>query len=71
MMGVKLFGRMKDEILKLRVEDLPQDYFVVTPEDVLALCAVLDGKADLGPVHLAMWDEYVCPEFSPMRILLI
>ena len=71
MLGTKLFARVNDELLNMKVEDLDQNYFVMNPTDVIALCAQLEGKTDKELVHLAMWDDKECPEFSPTRILMI
>jgi hypothetical protein len=29
------------------------------------------GKRDSHPVHFALWDDHDCPDFSPVRALLL
>ena len=68
--GTKLFARVS-EALEIDMDQIAIDYFVVTKDDVPGLCAILDGKNDNEPVHLMMWDDIQCPEFSPTRHLLV
>ena len=68
--GIKLFARV-EEALELTMEQLDSEYFSVTSTDVESLCCMLNGKCDNDWVHLAMWDDKDCPEFSASRALLI
>lgn len=70
LVGIKGFLRI-DEALNLQVEDLPQDYFAVSANNVEALCMTVQGKTDQEKKHLAIWDDKECPDFSPSRTLLI
>ena len=70
LVGIKGFLRI-DEALNLKVEDLPQDYFVVTEHSVEGLCMIVQGKTDQEKQYLAIWDDTECPDFSPARALLI
>ena len=69
-LGIKLFGRV-EEVLEMKVEDLPTGLFVVTDEDVEALVAELQGKCDGSVQNMVMWDDKDCTDFSPVRALLI
>ena len=70
LLGIKGFLRI-DEALHMKVEDLPQDYFVVTQENVEGLCMKVKGKTDDKVQYLAIWDDAECPDFSASRALLI
>ena len=70
LVGIKGFLRI-EEALNLEVEDLPQDYFVVTRENVEGLCMTVQGKTDEDKQYLAIWDDKECPDLSPSRALLI
>ena len=70
LVGIKGFLRI-EEALNLKVEDLPQDYFVVTQHSVEGLCMTVQGKTDQEKQFLAIWDDKECPDFSPARALLI
>ena len=66
--GVRLFLRI-DEVLELTVEQFVTEYFVVTGRDIKGLLVKIQGKRDKKPVHLSLWDDLDCPEFSPLRPL--
>ena len=69
--GVKLFLRV-EEVLNLCLEDFLTKYFVVMETGkVEGLCVSVRGKTDNEAKALVLWDDDVCPEFSPTRALLI
>ena len=45
LVGTKGFLRT-DEVLNLKVEDSPQEYFAVTQNNVEGLCMTVQGKTD-------------------------
>jgi hypothetical protein len=70
LVGIKGFLRT-DEVLNLKVEDLPQEYFAVTQNNVEGLCMTVQGKTDQEKQYLAIWDDKECTDLSPSRALLI
>ena len=70
LVGIKGFLRT-DEVLNLKVEDLPQEYFAVTQNNVEGLCMTVQGKTDQEKEYLAIWDDKECTDLSPSRALLI
>ena len=69
-LGIKLFLRI-DEVLEMKYEQLLEQYFVVSENDVESLLAKIKGKRDSDWLHFALWSDLDCPEFSPVAPLLI
>ena len=68
--GIKGFLRV-EEALSLTVEDFEEKYFVVDKHSVENLAYFVNGKTDHEKCLLACWDDAECPEFSPVRPLLL
>jgi hypothetical protein len=68
--GIKGFLRV-EEALSLTVEDFREKYFVVSENAVKNLAYFVDGKSDHDPCLLACWDDAECPDFSPVRPILL
>lgn len=68
--GIKLFARI-DEVMQLKVEDLPHEFFFVKDGNVEALATKIKGKCDTKVHTMALWDDKECPEFSPSRALMV
>jgi hypothetical protein len=68
--GIKGFLRV-EEALSMTVEDFREQYFVVKENAVKNLAYFVDGKCDHDPCLLACWDDDECPEFLPVRAVLL
>lgn len=68
--GIKLFGRI-DEVITMKVEDFPPDYFAIKDNNVKALATEIKGKCDKETHTMAIWDDTECPEFSAARALIV
>jgi len=60
-----------DEVLNMRYEDFIQKYFVVHDTHVDSLLTSVMGKTDDEWVKLNAWDDFECPDFSPVRMILL
>lgn len=69
-LGSRLFLRI-DEVLDLRVDSFLPKFFLVKEKRVSALMVRIQGKTDATPQHFLVWDHEECPEFSPVRSLLL
>jgi hypothetical protein len=69
LVGTKLFLRI-DEVLNLQMEAFLPHYFVVKSGDVVSLLVEIKGKRDKQKIHFNLTDDDVCPEFSPVRMVL-
>jgi len=71
-LGVKLFLRA-DELIKLKVEAFNQNkhLFIVHPNSVRTLSVTIQGKNDPVPSTLKLYRDDECPEFCPVRHLLV
>jgi hypothetical protein len=68
--GVKLFLRV-EEVIKMKVEDFAERYFVVTENNVEGLCVYIDVKKEKKETPFAIWDDKDCPEFSAVKAILL
>ena len=68
--GVKQFLRIEED-LAIEMERFQQDYFVVTESNVDALAMWVFGKNENEKITLVAWDDEECPEFSPVRAILL
>ena len=68
--STKLFLRI-EEALSLKVEDFLMELASTTKYRVTSLMCKVKGKRDTNDVHLKLWDDETCPEFSAVRVLLI
>ena len=70
LVAVCLFLR-SDEILHLKVEHFIPDCFVRVNNKLRALCLKFKGKTDNGWKYFWLWVDDECPDFCPVRHLLI
>ena len=68
--GLKLF-LCADELLSIKSEHFVEDHFVVHPDKVQSLVLKVKGKSDPHPVELCLFRDDECPEFCPVRHLLL
>jgi hypothetical protein len=60
-----------DDFNTLTVASLIEGLHVVKVTGTVALCVKVQGKCDPKPVHLYLWSDETCPEFCPVRHLLL
>jgi hypothetical protein len=70
LIGFKLFLRC-NELLLLRVEDFDMKQTVLDEDDVRAVVLWIQGKSDRGEKGLGIFADELCPEFCPLRHLLV
>jgi hypothetical protein len=70
LLGVKLFLR-SSELLSLRMEQFEQKLYIVNEEEVRAVALYIQGKSDRQKKYLYIWADECCPEFCPLRHLLV
>ena len=68
--SIKLFLRI-EEALSMKVEDFLMDLATTSKFRVKSLMTSIKGKRDKIRVHLQIWDDEICPEFSAVRAILI
>jgi hypothetical protein len=70
MIGIKLFLRI-DEVLTLKMVSFKPNYFIVKGKEIVSLLMEVQGKRDPRPVDFCLWDDNICPDFSPVRPFLL
>ena len=60
-----------DEVLNMKYEHFIQKYFVVHDTHVDFLLTSVMGKTDDKWVKLNVSDDFECPDFSPVRMILL
>ena len=69
-LGVRLYLRV-EEILSLTIESFQAKYFLIRDHDIHSLLVKVKGKTDMLPVLFQLWEDNTCPDFSPIRPLLL
>lgn len=64
-------GLRFDELVSLTYEQFLSRYFSVEDTHVDSLVFCVNGKRDVGDVNLAIWNDHYCPEFCPVRLILL
>jgi hypothetical protein len=70
LLGIKLFLR-SSELLALRMEQFEQKLYIVNQDNVRAIALYVKGKSDKTKKYLYVWEDEYCPEFCPLRHLLV
>jgi hypothetical protein len=70
LLGIKLFLRA-DKLLSLRLEQFEKKAYVVDGNDVHGICLWIQGKKDVTKKYVYLWTDEQCPEFCPVRHLLV
>jgi hypothetical protein len=70
LLGIKLFLR-SSELLNLRMEQFEKKLYIVNDEEVRAIALYVKGKSDRQKKYLYIWADEYCPEFCPLRHLLV
>ena len=71
MVAICLFLRFND-LDSMAVEHFIPEQFVFDPAgNVMGICLKVFGKADTDWVTLTLWTDDECPEFCPVRLLLV
>lgn len=69
-LGFKLFLRAS-ELIALKVEDFEQELQILKLNRVDTMSVIVQGKTDPLPVRLVLFADDVCPEFCPVRHMLV
>jgi hypothetical protein len=67
--GIKLFACI-DEIIQMKMEDLPHEFFIVKDGNVEVLATKIKGKCDTKIHIMALWDDpikVVPPKLPPTQ----
>jgi hypothetical protein len=70
LVGIKLFLRA-EELLSLRIEMFDKTLSVVNADEVRAVAIWIKGKSDKSKKGLYIFEDERCPEFCPLRHLLV
>jgi integrase len=70
LLGIKLFLRAS-ELISIRMEDFRERLYIVNDDRVRGISIAVDGKSDYGTQYLYIWEDEECPEFCPLRHLLV
>jgi hypothetical protein len=70
LLGIKLFLR-SSELLSLTFEQFDQKLSIVNADEVRAVALWVQGKTDQTRKYLYIWRDEQCPEFFPLRHLLV
>ena len=68
--GIKCFLRAS-ELIKLKIANFEPEYFIIREGCIETLCLQIRGKSDKNPVRLQLFKDNECPEFCPVRHLLV
>lgn len=68
--GIKCFFRA-NELIKLKIDNFEPEYFIVREGCIETLCVKIRGKCDRNDVRLQLFKDNECPEFCPVRHLLV
>jgi hypothetical protein len=70
LLGIKLFLR-SNELLGITVEDFKERLYIVNQDDVRGIAIGVKGKCDTTRQYLYIWPDDHCPDFCPLRHLLV
>jgi hypothetical protein len=70
LLGIKLFLRA-DELLSITMDQFDKTLSVVNADDVRAIGLWIKGKSDKTKKGLYIFEDEKCPEFCPLRHLLV
>jgi hypothetical protein len=70
LLGIKLFLR-SDELLTMRMEQFDTSLTVANSDEVRAIGVWIKGKSDKCKKSLYIFKDKACPEFCPLRHLLV
>jgi integrase len=70
LLGIKLFLR-SDELLTLCMNQFDNRLYIVNDDEVRGIALYIKGKSDRRKQYLYIWADENCPEFCPLRHLLV